>query len=122
MQRGMEVNIIIYLSLYKVYVGNVLERYPDLHQEISNKTNQFSTDVNAMDLDSAKSVLNQKLSSKFLVYLMNLPINKHCICIYICIVSVLQDFCNKNQVTTEDYSQHYQMTGLNREPPAMLKR
>ena len=122
MQRGMEVNIIIYLSLYKVYVGNVLERYPDLHQEISNKTNQLSTDINAMDLDSAKSVLNQKLSSKFLVYLMNLSINKHCICICICIVSVLQDFCNKNQVTTEDYSQHYQMTGLNREPPAMLKR
>ena len=122
MKRGMEVSIIIYLSLYKVYVGNVLERYPDLHQEISNKTNQLSTDINAMDLDSAKSVLNQKLSSKFLVYLMNLPINKHCICIYICIVSVLQDFCNKNQITTEDYSQHYQMTGLNREPPAMLKK
>ena len=122
MQRGMEVNIIIYLPLYTVYVGNVLERYPDLHQEISNKTNQLSIDINVMDLDSAKSVLNQKLSSKFLVYLMNLSINKHCIYIYICIVSALQDFCNKNQITTEDYSQHYQMTGLNREPPAMLKK
>ena len=30
LKRGMWVNIIIYLSFYKVYVDNILERYPDL--------------------------------------------------------------------------------------------
>ena len=39
MKRGMEANMIIYLSLYKVYVDNVLERYPDLRQQMSNKAN-----------------------------------------------------------------------------------
>ena len=31
MKRQMQANMIIYQSLYKVYVDSVLERYPDLH-------------------------------------------------------------------------------------------
>ena len=50
--------MIIYLSLYKVYVDNVLERYPDLRQEMSKKANQLSTDINSIDLDSANNYLN----------------------------------------------------------------
>ena len=73
LKRGMETKMIIYLFLYKVYVDNVLERYSDLHQEISNQANQLSTGISSMDLDSAnnlstKSILKQKLSSKFLVH------------------------------------------------------
>ena len=45
--------------MYKVYVDNVLERYTDLHQELSSKTNQLSTDIKSMDLDSAKIHLNE---------------------------------------------------------------
>ena len=63
MKLGMEANIIIYLSLYKVYVDNVLERYPDLLQEMNNKPNQLSTNINSMDLDSAKVIL--KIFSTF---------------------------------------------------------
>ena len=55
----MEANMIIYLSLYKVYVDNILERYADLRQEMSNKANQLSTNINSMDLDSANNNLNK---------------------------------------------------------------
>ena len=41
----------------------VLERYPDLCQEMSNKANQLSTSINSMDLDSAKVIL--KIFSTF---------------------------------------------------------
>ena len=57
MKRGMEANIIIYLSLYKVYVNKVLERYPDLYQKMRNKANQLSTDINSMEFDSASNHL-----------------------------------------------------------------
>ena len=40
-KRGMEANMIIYLR-----------------QEMSNKANQLSTDINSMDLDSANNHLN----------------------------------------------------------------
>ena len=69
----MELNMIINLSLYNVYMDNVLERYPDLPKEISNKPNQLCTNINSMGLDSAKVI------SKLLVHLMNLSINKQCI-------------------------------------------
>ena len=58
MKREIGANMIIYLSLYKVYVDNVLERYPDLRQEMSKKANQLSTDINSIDLDSANNYLN----------------------------------------------------------------
>ena len=58
MKREIGANMIIYLSLYKVYVDNVLERYPDLRQEMSRKANQLSTDINSIDLDSANNYLN----------------------------------------------------------------
>ena len=38
---------------------NVLDRYPDLRQELSNKANQLSTYINSMDLDSANNHLNK---------------------------------------------------------------
>ena len=41
MKRGMLANMIIYLSLYKVYLDIALERYADLCQEMSNKSNQL---------------------------------------------------------------------------------
>ena len=59
MKRGMEANMIIFLPLYKVYADNVLQRYPDLRQEMSSKLNQLSTDINSMDLDSANNHLNK---------------------------------------------------------------
>ena len=55
MKRGMEAHMIIYLSLYKVYVDNVLERYPGLRHEITTKANQLSADISSMDLDSMKN-------------------------------------------------------------------
>ena len=37
----------------------------------------------------------------------------YCFCLITPFLSALfKDFCNKNQIKTEDYSQHYQMTGL----------
>ena len=36
----------ITLSLYQVYVDDVLERYPDLRQEMSSKANQLSNNNN----------------------------------------------------------------------------
>ena len=39
-------------------MDNVLERYPDLRQEMSKKANQLSTDINSIDLDSANNYLN----------------------------------------------------------------
>ena len=57
--QGLEANLIIYLLLYKEYVDSVLERYPDLSQEMSNKANQLSTDISLMDLDSANNHLKK---------------------------------------------------------------
>ena len=83
-KRGMEANMIICLSLFKVYVDNVLERYPDLCQEMINKANNYPP-ISAQWIwilriaISTKSILKQKLSSEFLIYMMNLSINKHSI-------------------------------------------
>ena len=33
----------------------MLERYPDLHQELSNKASKLSTDISSVDLDSANN-------------------------------------------------------------------
>ena len=50
LKRGMWVNIIIYLSFYKVYVDNILERYPDPCLELN---------TNSLDLDSVNNHLNK---------------------------------------------------------------
>lgn len=45
------------IIVYKVCVNNILERYPDLHQELSNKASKLSTDISSVDLDSANNHL-----------------------------------------------------------------
>lgn len=40
-------------------MDNVLDGYPDLRKEISNKANQLFTDISSMDLDSANNHLNK---------------------------------------------------------------
>ena len=69
-----------------VYVDNVLERYLDLRNEMSNKAKQPSININSMDLDSANNHPNKinadtKVILKTFIHLMNLLIDKHCICV-----------------------------------------
>ena len=40
-------------------MDKVLDGYPDLRKEISNKANQLFTDISSMDLDSANNHLNK---------------------------------------------------------------
>lgn len=51
--------MIIYLSLYKVYLDIALERYADLCQEMSNKSNQLWNNISSMDLESTNNHLNK---------------------------------------------------------------
>ena len=95
MKRGMEANMIIYLSLYKVYVDNVLERYPDLRQEMSSKAKQLSTGINSTDLDSANNHLNKiNAEAKFILKMFStfhesLDQQALCLCNYIVMYEVL---------------------------------